>query len=160
MTTEADVREWLGHGIDVTDDDLADVFGPQWRAVVSLVRRAATLTDHEAKRLVAAWDAARVAARDAAQVAAQVAARVAARDAALVAAWDAARDAAWDAARGVVTWDLATPDGTYTHAHRDLLIGPWRDVIGLPEGLLDCDSCPSRARREPPRSDRPAAAAR
>jgi hypothetical protein len=153
-TSEADVRAWLAEGIDVTDDDLAEVFGPQWRAVVSLVRRAATLTVDEAGRLraarggaawvaawdaarVAAWDAARVAAGDAAGGAAGVAARDAAWDAARVAAGGAAGGAAWDAAWAVVTWDLATGDGPYTEARRDLLIGPWVEVCGLPEGLIE-----------------------
>ncbi len=110
-TLEADVRAWLAEGIDVTDDDLAEVFGPQWRAVVSLV--------------------------DAAGGAAGGAARGAAGDAAGGAAGGAARGAAWDAAWAVVTWDLATGDGPYTEARRDLLIGPWVEVCGLPEGLIE-----------------------
>ena len=144
-TLEADVRAWLAEGIDVTDDDLAEVFGPQWRAVVSLVRRAATSTGDEAGRLraarVAAWDAAGVAARDAARDAAWDAAGGAAvgaaGDAAGGVAGGAARGAAWDAAWAVVTWDLATGDGPYTEARRDLLIGPWVEVCGLPEGLIE-----------------------
>ena len=149
-TLEADVRAWLAEGIDVTDDDLAEVFGPQWRAVVSLVRRAATSTGDEAGRLraargdaarVAAWDAARDAAGGAARVAAWDAAGGAAGgaagDAAGGAAGGAARGAAWDAAWAVVTWDLATGDGPYTEARRDLLIGPWVEVCGLPEGLIE-----------------------
>lgn len=145
-TTEADVREWLGAGIDVTDTDLAEAFGPQWRAVVEVVRRAAAGTEDEAKRLVAAhrdaaWAATGDAARDAAWDATRAAHRDAARDAARTAAWTAARaavrDAAWDAAGGVTTWDLATANGPYTFAHRDLLMAPWVEVCGLPAGLLD-----------------------
>ena len=79
---------------EVLPDELAEMFGPQWAEIVSLVRRCAVLTADEGGRLVAAWDAARDAARDAAWVAA--------RDAARVAAWDAARDAAW-----VAAWDAA-----------------------------------------------------
>ena len=132
-TSEADVRAWLAEGIDVTDDDLAEVFGPQWRAVVALVRRAATLTADEAERLLrAARGAAGGAAWDAAGGAAWGAAWGAAGGAAWVAAWDAAGDAA----RAVVSWDLAVDDGPYTTAHRDLLIGPWVEVCGLPEGLI------------------------
>ena len=41
--------------IEVTDADLADTFGPQWEAIVALVRRAAVLTPDEAKRLDAAF---------------------------------------------------------------------------------------------------------
>jgi len=144
-TTEADVREWLAAGIDVTDADLDEVFGPQWRAVVELVRRAATLTEDEVEWLnaagAAAEDAARAAARAAAEDAARTAAWDAAEDAAEAAVWGAARAAArgavWDAAEVVVTWDLATSDGRYTFTHRDLLIAPWVEVCGLPAGLLD-----------------------
>jgi len=156
-TTEADVREWFAGGIDVTDADLGDVFGPQWRAVVELVRRTATLTEDEAERLStarnaarnaarstawdaawnAAWNAAWDAARDAAWNAAWDAAWDATWNAAWAAAWNAARDAAWAAAWAVVTWDLATSDGPYTFTHRDLLMAPWVEVCGLPAGLLD-----------------------
>ena len=77
----------------------------------------------------AAWDAARDAAWDAA--------RGAARGAAWDAAWGAARGAARGAAWAVVTWDLATDDGPYTTAQRDLLICPWVEVCGLPDGLIE-----------------------
>ena len=47
---------------DISDDMLADTFGPQWQPIVVLVRRAAILTSAEAKALdaarAAAWDAA------------------------------------------------------------------------------------------------------
>ena len=111
-TTEADVRAWFAQGIDITDADLEATFGPQWRAVVSLVRRAAILTPNEVERLDAAGDADWYAAWDA--------------------AWDAARDAAW----AIVTYDLATPDGPYTIEYRDLLLAPWIEVCGMPEGLV------------------------
>jgi len=119
---------------------LAEVFGPQWRGVVEVVRRSATLTDDEVKQLALAWntaDPARDAARDAARIAARAAARDAAWNAARDAARDAARIAAWDIARAVVIWDLATTDGPYTFTHRDLLMAPWIEVCGLPAGLLD-----------------------
>ena len=116
-------RSWLV----VEELPAAQVFGPNGEAVVALIERCKTLTTDEAKRLNAAWDAAWGAAWDAARGAARGAALVAARGAALV----AARDAAW----AVVTWDLATPDGPYTIAQRDLSIGPWREVCGLPETL-------------------------
>ena len=151
--TEVEVRSVLAGGLDYTDADLAETFGPQWRAVVSLVRRAAVLTEDEALRMRAAGDAARAAARaaawgaawdaawDAAGDAARAAAGDAARAAARAAAWDAARAAAraaaGDAARAAATWDLAPPDGSYTFAHRDLLMAPWVEVCGMPEGLID-----------------------
>ncbi len=130
---------------DISDDMLADTFGPQWQPIVVLVRRAAILTSAEAKALDAAaraaawdaaWDAARAAARDAAwdaaRAAAWAAARAAARDAAWAAAWDAARaaarDAALDAARALVVRDQV--GDTFTQAHYDTLTRPWATVIG------------------------------
>ena len=128
----------------VTDEDLAETFGPQWAAIVALIRRAAALTEREAQDLDAAWDATRDAAWDATRDAAwdatrgatRDATRDAARDAAWVAAWgaamDAARVAAWDATRGATrdatrdtAWDAAW-DAT-RGATRALLV---RDLIG------------------------------
>ncbi len=130
------VRQRLAH-IEVTDADLADTFGPQWEAIVALVRRSAVLTTDEMQRLNAAWaagDAARAAAGDAA------------RDAAWDAAWDVARAAAGDAARAaraatraalaaraaagaLAVRDLIGQHG-FTQEHYDTLTGPWRTVIG------------------------------
>src|SRR5690606_14413226 len=39
---------------DITDGELAEVFGPQWEQIVALTRRARALTLDEAKRLAAA----------------------------------------------------------------------------------------------------------
>jgi hypothetical protein len=139
-TTWPMVRERLAH-IEVTDADLADTFGPQWAAIVALVRRASVLTADEVQRL----DAARVAARAAARDAAWDAAWDAARAAACYAAWDAARAAARDAARAAAcyaAWDAARVaalalavrdligEHGFTQAHYDTLAGPWRTVIG------------------------------
>ena len=139
---------------DISDDMLADTFGPQWQPIVVLVRRAAILTSAEAKALdaarAAAWDAARDAAwdaaRDAAWDAAWAAARDAAWDAACAAARDAARDAVVDhlrtrAATRAATWDAARAatralvvrdqvGDTFTQAHYDTLTRPWATVIG------------------------------
>jgi hypothetical protein len=145
-TTEQMVRDRLALGIDITDDALADTFGPQWRAVVNLVHQSASLTPEQAKGLDAARDATRVAAWVAAGVAARVAAgdaaRVAAGNAAWAAAGAAAWDAAWNAAGAIVTYDLATPTGPYTIAQRDLLLAPWISVMGPIEGLVDNRSNP------------------
>ena len=116
------------------------VFGPQGRQVAALLERCKALTAGEAEQLEAAWYASWDAARDAAGRAAWGAARDAAghaawgaaRDAAWGAAWRAARRAAWDAAVALITWDLAAEDGPYTCAQRDLLLQPWRQVIGDP----------------------------
>ena len=119
---------------DISDDMLADTFGPQWQPIVVLVRRAAILTSAEAKALdaarAAAWDAARDAAWDAACAAARDAARDAVVDhlrtraATRAATWDAARDAA----RALVVRDQV--GDTFTQAHYDTLTRPWATVIG------------------------------
>lgn len=155
-TTEADVRAWFVAGFDVTDTDLDATFGPQWRAIVNLVRRAATLTADDVGRLdvawaagcweaasdvawKAAWDAASEVAREVSP--ASAAARAAASEASRVATCAATREAvwgaAWTASWAAATWDLATETGSYTHAHRDLLMKPWADVFGLPDGLIE-----------------------
>lgn len=68
--------------------------------------------------------------------------------AALAAAWAAALAGTWIAARtavwALVTWDLATDHGPYTTAMRDLLIAPWREVCGLPEGLVEKEASDDR----------------
>ena len=118
---------------DISDDMLADTFGPQWQPIVVLVRRAAILTSAEAKALDAARAAAGAAAWDATR-AAWDAARAAwdAAGAATRAAWDAAgaaaRDAARDAARALVVRDQV--GDTFTQAHYDTLTRPWATVIG------------------------------
>jgi hypothetical protein len=147
------IRERLAH-IEITDVDLADTFGPQWEAIVALVRRVAMLTADETQRLAAAWDATqyavratRKAARDAAQNAARDAA-LAAWGAALDAAQDAAQDATWaawnaagEAARALVVRDLIGQHG-FTQAHYDTLTKPWRTVIGPvhPDDRIDGDT--------------------
>ena len=93
---------------DISDDMLADTFGPQWQPIVVLVRRAAILTSAEAKALDAARDAAWAAAWDAARA--------------------AARDAAREAARALVVRDQV--GDTFTQAHYDTLTRPWATVIG------------------------------
>lgn len=107
------VRERIVAGIEVTDAMLADTFGPQWEAMVALVRRAAVLTADEAHQLAAAWDAA----------------GAQAGDAAWAAAWDAAGVDARDAARALALRDLIGQHG-FTQGHYDLLTRPWATVIG------------------------------
>lgn len=112
---------------DITDEMLADTFGPQWEPIVNLVRRAATLTADEARRF--AWDADRGAAWDAARGAARGAAWDAAMDAAWGAAWGAAGDAAVGAAVALAVRDLIGQHG-FTQDHYDTLTRPWATVIG------------------------------
>jgi len=104
--TELEVRELLAKGVHITDADLAATFGPNWAAVVEVVRTVASATPHQLQSLGAA----------------------------LGAGWDAARDAATVAVVAVV-WDLATEDSPFTFAHRDILMGPWVSVFGLPKAL-------------------------
>ena len=116
--------------------DAHAALGPQSAQIATLIRRAATITEDEARRLRTAradgggaaqgavWDAAWDAVWGAAWGAARGAAWGAARDA----AWGAARDAAWGAARdaacALVARDLISTE------HYDTLTTPWRTVIG------------------------------
>ena len=120
----------------VAEVDAWQALGPQGREVVAIIDRVRMLTTDELRQLTAArvaargaaWDAAWVAARvtawDAARDAARNAAWVAARGAAWDAAWDAAWGAAWGAALATLVRDLITPK------QHDLLMAPWRTVIG------------------------------
>jgi len=116
--TELEVRELLAKGVHITDADLAATFGPNWAAVVEVVRTVASATPHQLQSLGAALGATLGAAWDA--------------------AWGAARDADLGAATVAVVavvWDLATEDSPFTFAHRDILMGPWVSVFGLPKAL-------------------------
>jgi hypothetical protein len=116
--------------------DAWQALGPQGREVAAIIDRVRMLTTDEWRQLTAAWGAAwgavRGAARNAARNAAGDAARNAAwgavRDAARNAAWGAVRDAAWgaahDATLATLVRDLITPK------QYDLLMAPWRTVIG------------------------------
>ena len=94
--------------------------GPQGPEVVAIIDRARTLTTDELRQLDATWDATWGATWDAAWDAA----RVATWDATWDAAWDAAWNAARDAALATLVRDLITPK------QYDLLMAPWRTVIG------------------------------
>ena len=80
--------------------DAWQALGPQGREVVAIIDRVRMLTTDELRQLAAAWGA----------------------------AWDAARGAAWaaawDAALATLVRDLITPK------QHDLLMAPWRTVIG------------------------------
>ena len=133
------------------------IYGPNTAAVQSIIDRIPTFTDDEITRLCAArdaawgalWDAGYAAvhaAEDAARNAARNAPWVAAEDAALGTGWTGPHgawrditDAGWYVARdpiyASITYDLATEDGLYTIAQRDLLLAPWVEVCGMPGGL-------------------------
>jgi hypothetical protein len=139
-TTLEMVREFASTGLEVTDDDLAETYGPTWRGIVVLVREAATLKRKQVRELAATWDAARTATRTAAWNAAWNAGGDATRTAAWN-AWNAAGSAAGDAKRAnprviagdaasaIVTYDLAGTEG-YTVEHRELILEPWESVMG------------------------------
>ena len=100
--------------------DAWQALGPQGREVAAIIDRVRMLTTDELRQLGAARDAA----RSAAWVAARDAAWVAARNAAWGAAWDAAWGATHDATLATLVRDLITPK------QHDLLMAPWRTVIG------------------------------
>lgn len=149
-TTKAQVRAWLAAGIDVTDDDLCWTFGPQWQAVVNIVRQCAE-TDmnylDEENLLPVPGAAAREEARHAARQcvwfrdefshACVSAAQRAVAGALGDPVYPCAYYVAHDAVIAVTTWDLATEDGLYTIEMRDLLMRPWWKCFGLPDGLVD-----------------------
>ena len=144
----------------VTDDMLADTFGPQWPQVVALVRRAAVLSAKEVKQLAAArdaawsapdWVAAGVALTPTgAPVGAVAEQQLAASDAVWAAAWGTAWGAAvaeqlftvWADAPAAAWADAARAAARaltirhligvhgFTQAHYDTRTGPWRTVIG------------------------------
>ena len=144
---KSQVLDVLRNAPDPTEAEMVELLGPQWQAIRDLIRRAATLTDEEAKALDAARDAARGAswraacgaAWDAAQDAAWAAARDASsRDAARDAAWDAAWGAARDAAVALVVRDLIGQHG-FTADHYRALTRPWASVVGPahPDDIAD-----------------------
>jgi len=92
--------------------DAWQALGPQGREVAAIIDRARMLTTDELRQLDAARDAAWGAAWDAA------------RNAAWGVPWCAAWDAARDAALATLVRDLITPK------QHDLLMAPWRTVIG------------------------------
>lgn len=122
--TEAEVVEFL-ETAEITDADLAETFGPQWKEVRALVRRASALSADEEAQLSASWDTAGRTARRAARDAAWSAAG----DASWRAYWYAARGAAVGATRALIVRDLIGQHG-FTQEHYDTLTAPWAQVIG------------------------------
>ena len=158
-TTFDDVKQKLVEHREILPEELDAVFGPQWQAIVALVRRVATLSDAEIDGLaaseaaadeealvaarvaavaaaraamragVAARAAARAAAYQESLAAARAAAEAAARAAADQEAWAAARAAAKAAAKALSVRDLIGSHG-FTQTHYNILTGPWATVIG------------------------------
>lgn len=141
--TADEVIDYLASS-EITDTELEDTFGPQWREIVAQVRAISGASREQLDRLDAAWDAAGAAAWDAAWDAAWAAAERDAAGAAERAAESAAAgDAAWAAARALSIRDLIGT-ANYTQEMYELLTAPWRNVMGplhpddgpLPAGLL------------------------
>ena len=55
--TVDEVTAYLREHADVTDEELADTFGPQWREIVAQVRVISGATPQQLSDLAAAWDA-------------------------------------------------------------------------------------------------------
>ena len=116
--TADEVIDYLASS-EITDTELEDTFGPQWREIVAQVRAISGASREQLDRLAAVWDAAGDA------------------------AWDAAWAAAWAAARALSIRDLIGT-ANYTQEMYELLTAPWRNVMGplhpddgpLPAGLL------------------------
>lgn len=128
----ADVATYLRWiAAEVTEADMVEVFGSNWRAIRALARRTAMTTAEGAK-----------VARDAAWAAAWNAAQSAAWNTDRMDAWFAGRDAlrlshnslgvvSIDASVALTVADLATDDGPLTREHLDTLTRPWCDVTGV-----------------------------
>ena len=73
--TADEVIDYLASS-EITDTELEDTFGPQWREIVAQVRAISGASREQLDRLAAVWDAAGDAAWDAAWAAAWAAARL------------------------------------------------------------------------------------
>ncbi len=128
--------------------------GPQGSQVMEIIDRAGVLTSQELAQFETEQASTRYEAREEVRANGHSAAAYARRQSAWTAAWDAAEgavrtalpvapcpyhdrldatEAARDAVLALVTWDLW--HGDRGREMRDLLIAPWAEVIGLPEGL-------------------------
>lgn len=125
----------------ITDDELCSVFGPQWRELVALIRRAAVITQEEAERIhatcpsarTASWTASRIASMSASRIeswtASRIALRIALRSALRIESRIAATYAATNASAALVVRDVIGQHG-FTQQHYDTLTRPWRTFVG------------------------------
>ncbi len=117
---------------EINENDLAEIFGPQWPEIIALIRRAAGFTADDVNELNAAGDAftaALAAAWTVANYVPRPAARHAARDAFGAVAGDGPRVAAGAAALALVVRDLIGQHD-FTQEHYDELTRLWRTTIG------------------------------
>lgn len=144
--TQDEVLEVL-RTVTVTDQDLQETYGPQWRQVVNLVRQAAVVTEDQILLLGAAREDARKAMSEAVRKEAKEAAwkevLYAARETALYAARYVAGTAMDHAARRTTArteavvaavnaaWGIVVRD-VISAEHFDFLYGPWAVVFGPP----------------------------
>lgn len=132
--TAEEVTAWL-RTHPVADTTLETAFGPQWRAIVTLIRQAATMTREQARALGSAWGTDNIrrwnTAADVVRKAAETTNRGNAEDAACDAASEAAANASTDAAKALSVADLVGQHGL-TQNHIDTLLAPWISVMGDP----------------------------
>lgn len=124
-------------------DPVAKTFGPNWRAVVTVLTWCGHVTQTGAAFLDSHWQRSDEWNRDIAQDWARLAASAYGREemfdvaeaACAVYQHERGRPAVRAAVAAVVTWDLASDDWGYTSARRGILIGPWLKTFDLPVGL-------------------------
>ena len=119
---------------EVTDAEIEGVFGPRWREVVALVRRAAVLTDDERCELGLDFD---VHSKRAVQRAYAVLEEVGPGPyingaTAFLAASSSGNATAGQAALAIIAQDLIGDH--YDQADHDALMGPWLAVVGPEAG--------------------------
>lgn len=135
--------------IEITDEVLEETFGPQWRNIVWIIRRAAILTRDEEDSLdiaqfsielkdryeaeyvsrVASWDSDRAQGRGSHWNLNRSKVWDAAWNSARYAAWNVAEDESANAAGALAVSDLVGQHGL-EQRHIDILLEPWMKAIG------------------------------
>ena len=49
--------------------------------------------------------------------------------------WDQAWEIALTTIMAVLTWELATPEGSYNYARREEAVAPWIEIYGRPRAM-------------------------
>ena len=133
--TKEEVINYL-RSAKIVDEDIAEVFGPEWESIVALVRRAAVLTGKEyeafylwqdtpSRTMYEGWAEAIMIVRSVS--AAQN--RKKSETAVQAAAFDTGPGIAADAARALIVRDLIGWGG-FTQTHYDTLTQSWAHIIG------------------------------
>lgn len=143
--TETELRERIARGIEISNSDLAEVFGPQWRAVVNFLRQLAVLTptqrydfEYAAKKTNLTFyynadvdDDRKTACKNARFTATRI----------CDGRFGDALVYVHTAATLFSTWELVGHEnpyvsGRFTPKQRNEMIAPWAETIGLPACLL------------------------